>query len=209
MTRSSIARARGHASLPLLAALLAVAPGPLLAQERQVGLRGGAALATVANETGAGTTTFDLQSGLVAGGFLVWPLGGVALQPEVVYTAKGARLTGDATRVRLLLDYIEVPLLVRWPAGRARRLYVAGGPAFALRVRARTRASFSGATEEIDIARDVERYDLGAVAAGGLQMGSFLVDGRYTYGVRDIDRDRTDGVRVRNRTITITAGVAF
>mgnify|MGYP003289963483 CR=1 FL=1 len=44
---------------------------------------------------------------------------------------------------------------------------VVGGPAFGYLLRARTRADFGEATEEIDVADEVERFDFGVVVGAG------------------------------------------
>lgn len=198
-----------HAVLAIL--VFAAGGGAAAAQQRQFGVRGGATLATVSNQSSLGSTTFDVRSGLVAGGFVTAPLRWVDLQPEVLYTSKGALLREGGVDSRLVLDYLELPILARRPIGRigAMRLAVAAGPAFAVRLSARTRTSFGGATEDVDLRDEVERYDVGAVLAGALNVGAVVVDARYTHGFRDIDRDGSDAVAVRNRAVTISAGIRF
>lgn len=169
-------------------------------------------LATVKTDADADGTTFDYHVRGVFGGFVKVPLfSAIELQPEVLYSMKGAKLAEQAIDAALLLDYVEVPVLARvsWPVFDNSRFYVAGGPSFALRVRARTRTEFSGSTEERDISDDVQRFDLGAVVAAGLEFGSFVVDGRYTHGLTDVDRDTSDDVKVTNRAVSLTVGFRF
>jgi hypothetical protein len=193
---------------PALAlACLLLATGTASGQEMRFGLRGGANLSTVRNDTSLGSGGFTMRQGLVAGAFFSWSLGWVNLQPEALYTSKGAALDVQGIDSKLVLDYLEVPVLARWSLGR--RLYVAAGPALAWRLKARSRTKFSGATEEIDLADTVKRYDAGVVGAVGIRFGKIVVDGRYTHGLLDIDSDTGDEVTVRNRAITISAGVAF
>lgn len=205
---------RGRASAPRLliglAAWLAVAAAadPVSAQGLDAGVRGGVNLSTTTSDGADGGLGW--RAGLVAGGFVTWPIaGGLSLQPEGLYSSKGAKLDEEGVDAQLLLDYLEVPVLVRvsLPAFRNRGAYVAAGPAFGLRLRARTRTDFGGAIEEIDIADDVERSDLGLVVAGGFALGRIVVDGRYVHGLADVDRD--EAVEVRNRTVSVTAGIRF
>jgi hypothetical protein len=201
---------RGHAvwaAPALVLATLLFTGGRASAQDTRFGVRGGLNLSTVQNETGSGSESFDRRQGLVAGAFFSLPVGWVTLQPEVLYTSKGAALDVQGIDSKLVLDYLEVPVLARWPLGR--RLYVAAGPALAWRLKAASRTKFSGATEEIDVADTVRRNDVGVVGAIGLRFGVFVVDGRYTHGVLDIDSDTDDEVRVKNRAITISAGISF
>lgn len=176
-------------------------------QEMRFGVRGGTGFSTVQNEPGLAAGGFTQRHGLAAGAFFSWPLGWFDLQPEALYVSKGASLDVQGIHSTLVLDYLEAPVLARWRFGA--RLYVAAGPAVSWRLRAASRTTFSGATEEIDLADSVKRYDAGVVGAVGIRFGRVVVDGRYTHGLMDIDGDTSDEVTVRNRAITISAGVGF
>ena len=47
------------------------------------------------------------------------------------------------------------------------------------------------------------------VAGGGIEVGAVVIDGRYTHGLRDIDKDKSYTVKVTNRTWSLTAGFRF
>jgi hypothetical protein len=179
------------------------------AQGFQVGAKGGVNFATVnfAGETNA----TDGRWSPVAGGFVVLPLfWGIALQTEGLYTVKGARLNGPTVDSSLVLDYLEVPVLARVTVHAfGSKLYFLGGPAPAFRLRARTRTTFSGATEEIDIADDVKRFDVGVAGGAGMEFGSLIVEGRYTFGLIDINEKRADAAAAKNRAVSVTAGWRF
>lgn len=199
--------------LPVLAFLMTLLCGGYAsAQGYSAGVRGGVNLATVNADSEDGSSAFDHHVRGVFGGFVNIPLfSSIELQPEVLYSMKGAKFVEEAIDAALLLDYLEVPVLGRmsWRVFDNSRFYVAGGPSFGLRVRARTRAEFSGSTEERDISDDVERFDFGAVAAAGFEFGSLVVDGRYTHGFSDVDKDTSDGVKVKNRVVSLTVGLRF
>jgi hypothetical protein len=123
---------------------------------------------------------------------------------------KGATLDVLGIGSTVKIDYLEVPILARVRLGSGRRHYhVDGGVAPAVRLRARAATAFSGATEELDIADTVERVDLGVAGGGGVVVGAFSIDGRYTFGVRDIDADKSDSSRTKNRALAVTAGYRF
>jgi hypothetical protein len=158
--------------------------------------------------------TPGLQSrlGIVAGAFITLPLfSKLELQPEVLYSVKGAKLDLDGISDSVVVDYLEVPALVRFSRRGAGKVhyYVAGGPSAGFQLRARTRTKFAGSTEEIDISEQVERFDLGVAFGGGVEIGSIVIDGRYTLGLTDIDKDKTDGIKTTNRVISLTAGFRF
>lgn len=190
------------------AILAGTAPGA--AQGLAFGAKGGVNLATLRFSGDEGPTR-DPLLGAVAGGFVVFPMtAGLGLQVEGLYAMKGVKTTDRGIEASLLLDYLEVPILARFTRrGASRSYYLAGGPALGLRLRARTRADFGGVIEEIDVSDQVEPFDLGIAAGGGIEFGRLVIDGRYTFGVRDIDRDPAEAGSSRNRAITITAGWTF
>ena len=188
-------------------------PSPLFAQFSSVGVKGGVNLAsqkvTNDDEADSGLTTFR---GLVAGVFATLPIASrLELQPEALFVMKGSRFKEGGFTASVQLDYLEVPVLARfsWRGASRNGFYAAGGPYVAFSLRSRTRTTFSGSTEEIDISEDVERLDFGVAAGGGVERGRWVFDGRYTYGLKDVDKDKSDSVKVTNRGVSITAGYRF
>ena len=185
---------------------------PLLAQVPGLGVKGGVNLANqpTTSEDG-GDSGLKSFTGLVAGVFATFPIASwLELQPEALYTMKGARVDEAGVKATSQVDYFEVPVLARF-SRRGGRIgyYAAGGPYTAVRLRAVTRTRFVGATEELDISEQVERIDFGLAIGGGAEMGSLVFDGRYTHGIKDIDKDRTDTVKVTNRVVSVTVGFRF
>lgn len=192
----------------LLAALVLALPLPATAQGLEFSVRGGVSLAELSFEADQGAPDTSPRIGLTAGGAVTVPLADwLQVQVEAFYTQKGTRLDFDGIESSVWLDYVEVPVLARVPVGG--RAYLLGGAAFGARVRARSRTTFGGATEEIDLADDVTGHDVGVVGGGGLEFGRLIVDVRYTLGLVDVDVDQSDSVRIRNRALAITAGVTF
>ncbi len=192
----------------VVAAILLGGTAPALAQGFSMGAKGGVNFADVKFDKSGSTSARWFP---VAGVFVTLPARfGVTLQPEALYSVKGASLDTGGAPTSVLIDYLEVPVLARISmTAFGRRVYVAGGPAFGLRLRARTRSAFTGVTEEIDISDDVKRFDLGVAGGGGVEFGALVVDARYTFGLTDIDADKTDGSTARNRVLSLTAGWRF
>ena len=188
--------------------LLCAAPS---SAQTAVGVRGGVQMATLDTQGEEGGESADWGVRATFGGFLTWRAWAwLELQPEVVYSQKGAKTEEFGIAARALLDYLEVPVLARYTRGAgARRYYVAGGPAIGVLLRARTRADFGGAIEEIDIKEDVETLDWSVIAGGGAEFGSIVVDARYIHGLGDIDADTSDEQRIRNRAVSLTVGFRF
>ena len=181
------------------------------AQGFGVGAKGGV---NVASQQVTGDTdgpSLDSRIGVVAGGFVTLPLASwLDLQAEGLYSQKGARLKFMGIESTLALDYLDVPVLARIRLGGGHsRYYAVGGATMSVLLRARARTKFSGSTEDVDVADQVERFDFGVTAGGGVEIGRLIIDGRYTFGLTDIDKDTTDASHTKNRALSVTAGVRF
>ena len=199
-------------SIATLTVLLAVCSSPAFAQGMRKGVRGGINFTTTKTTGEDQNGAVDWQLRGVFGGFVTWRAASwIELQPEMLYAMKGAKGEEFGIVAKLLLDYIEIPVLARISRGStdARSWYVVGGPSFGYLLRAKTRADFGSSTEEIDVIDEVERFDLGVVAGGGIEFGRLVVDGRYIHGLSDIDKDTTDDVKVTNRAVSVTVGFRF
>ena len=192
----------------LVCGALILCASPSFAQGFGFGVKGGVNIATQDVSDDAGGPSLDPRFGAVGGAFVTLPLlPWVGLQAEGLYAMKGARVAFQGVDASLNLDYAEVPVLVR--VRFAHRYYAAGGPSMAFALRARSRTSFGGVTEEIDVMDQVKRFDFGVAMGGGVEFGRLVVDGRYTLGFTDIDKDKTDASTTKNRAISITAGFRF
>jgi hypothetical protein len=191
----------------VLAIALMLAGGvPALAQV-SYGVKAGVNVANLSFDADTDVSSKG-RIGLLAGVFVTIPIGGwLTVQSEAIYTAKGATLDIADLESTYLVDYLEVPVLLR--VELPRRAYAVAGPSMAYRIRARNRVAFDGSTEEIDLGGDVESFDLGIVAGVGLDIGRWVLDGRYTHGLSDSDADTTDDVRIRNRVVSLAAGFRF
>lgn len=186
--------------LTLILAIATVAPATA---QMSYGVKAGVNYADVSFD---GDVASSGRVGLLAGGFATIPLfGWLAVQPEVIYTVKGTAVDVADIKSDLIVNYVEVPLLAR--ISIRRKIYVAVGPSMAFRVRARSRTAFGGSTEEIDLKEDVESFDLGVVGAAGIDLGRWVFDGRYTHGLSDIDA--SDDAKMRNRVLSVSAGIRF
>jgi hypothetical protein len=180
---------------------------PALAQI-SYGVKAGVNFANLSFDGEEGDVPSNGRVGPLAGAFATMPLRGwLSVQPEAIYTVKGASLDIAEIESDFIVDYLEVPLLARISVPR--NFYVAVGPSLAFRLRARSRTAFGGSTEELDLKDDVEQFDLGVVGAAGIEIGRWVFDGRYTHGLSDTDADTSDDVKIRNRVFSVSAGIKF
>jgi hypothetical protein len=198
----------------MVLALTVLTGGVASAQEQPaaVGVKAGMNFSNLNFDGDGASLNLDQRKGFVGGLFVVWPATGrVALQTEALYSQKGAQMEeGDASG-KIKLDYIDVPVLGRFssPVSGGTSFHVFAGPSFGFRVSAKAESSFGDEEESEDIDDDVERFDLGLVAGAGLEFGRFVIDGRYTWGLSNINKDEADDVKIKNRVFAVMAGIRF
>jgi hypothetical protein len=196
----------------MLAVLLVVCTTSASAQGLGKGVRGGVNFSTTNTTIEGDSSSLDWELRGVFGGFVTWrAFSWIELQPEVLYSMKGAKHEEFDIVSKLLLDYLDVPVLARISrrSATARSWYVVGGPSFGYLLRARTRADFGSAIEEIDIIDDMERFDLAIVGGAGLEFRRILIDGRYSHGLSNIDKLSGNDGKGTNRAVSVTVGYKF
>jgi outer membrane immunogenic protein len=189
-------------ALVLTASLIAWVATASAQDTPAIGVKVGVTITTLSfDDDGPETST---RTGLVAGLFASVPVTArLAIQPEFLYSRKGTKL-GNNAEATLTIDYFEIPVLadVRLTSGPARVSLVLG-PSFG--VRSRARLTVGG--ESVDFADELERVDVGLVAGLAVTSGRFLIDGRYTHGLKGVASDDDD--RATNRALSLTLGWRF
>jgi len=178
-----------------------------------VGVKGGAAFATLRfeNEEEARTSTSDTRPGFIGGLFVVWPADHTfALQTEALFSQKGAKFEGPNFSARTTINYIEAPVLLRISSATSSGVSFHGfsGPSFGFWVSGETKSTVQGQEGIDEIDNDFKRFDLGLVVGAGVEFGRLIVDGRYTWGLLDIDK-QIDESTIRNRSFAFMTGVRF
>ena len=155
--------------------------GTVSAQHINVGIKGGLNLYNINNDNG---TKYDTKAGIHLG-----LLGHIhlakqlALQPELVYSAQGAKYSVGSVETKYKLGYINVPVLVQYMFDNGFRLQA--GPQVGFLVSAK--ADVNG--NSVDIKDDLETVDFAlGLGAGYVNPGSgFGVDARYNLGLSNIN----------------------
>ena len=159
------------------------------------------------------------------GAYMTFDLSGpLSFQPEVLFAARGQRIrdkdaqpittpTGElelppADRV-VLVRYLEFPMLLRVSKTTHENtsVYVIGGLAFAFRRSAVIREVVDAGRHE-DIDDLVNGSNLSYIAGAGLQHRRWLVDARFTRGMRNIASNPTP-VTVKTGAFSVLMGARF
>ncbi|WP_165903575.1 porin family protein [Hymenobacter gummosus] len=174
-----------HPFFPLGAALVLFAPAALAQTPEApprtlLGLKAGSSLTTF---RGAAAEGQRYKAGLHFGVLVNTRISRrVSIQPEVLYSQKGSRLTEGAASSQNRFSYVDVPLLARVHFGC---FYAEAGPQYSLLLSAKSRQG-----EAVQNVTDAFRTsDFGYVGGLGLQLRNGLGLGlRYHGGLRSTVR---------------------
>jgi Outer membrane protein beta-barrel domain len=171
------------------------------------GIKAGVNLASISGFNDEGDSTSQ-RTGLVVGGFLTAGLAPMlALQPEVLFSMQGSKLhfsdSGIATDATAKLDYLQVPVLLRiGNSGKdAASVYGIAGPTFGFLM--------SADQDGEDVKDQLKNTDIGMAVGVGVSLSRLLAEGRYTYGLTDLNKVAEPSGANRNRVISIFIGLAF
>jgi hypothetical protein len=169
------------------------------AADVRFGLKAGANVANVNGNFADSLSDWKSTVGFCGGIFIELNFGQVlTIQPEVLYTVKGA----DTGEGKLKFDYLEIPILlkIRIPTGSIHP-FVFAGPAFGFKLKA--------LIEGVEIS-DMPKSDYSAVMGGGLQLGhSIHIDVRYTMGLQKLAIPDLETIDLKNGVLSATLGLAF
>lgn len=198
----------------MVAAMTVFAASPLLAEGMMFGVKGGLNLSNV---TGEDAGESSMKIGAVGGAFLCYSITEIfAIQPEVLFTMKGAKGDEDGTEVAWKVNYIEIPLLlkVKLPTEGNIKPALFAGPALGLLMSAKA--------EDEDMKDNMKSMDFGIVAGAGIgykmEKGVLFAEARYEVGLGTVydlddatleDWEITEQPDVKNSVISIMVGYGF
>ena len=147
------------------------------------------------------------RKALVVGGFVkINLLNIIALQPEVLYSGKGAEFEVNSNKTTTKITYLEIPLLIRLNTINAGVLKAGliAGPSFAF--------TLSAKSDDTDIKNSIKSNDMGAVVGIGVDLGAGVIsltgDVRYTLGLNSIDDSGAD-LDIKNGVFSVMVGIGF
>lgn len=205
-------------SAALFFAVTSACAAPLAAQE--VAFKGGLAISRF-ESTGAVPYDGSFTS-TSFGGHARFRFGAIAIQPELYMVSRGASTTAGPDEERLRLEYLELPLMLVVPVRVGSfEPYAFGGPMLSLETRCRSIIEQEGLKTNIgcdgtstnESVFDRRSFDYGVSAGAGIShslgSGRILLEGRHTWGLRDIHDGEAEDIEVRNRSFVISVGYAI
>lgn len=133
-----------------------------------------------------------------------------SVQPEILYSAQGAKAEEEGYTSKLNLDYISVPLMAKYYI--ADGLNIQAGPQFSFLTKAEIKGEIDDlGSATLDIKDELESFELGLNFGLGyeLPMGVFF-DARYNIGLTKINKESIVGENdLKNRVFQIGVGYKF
>jgi hypothetical protein len=220
-------------------ALLILVSHLTMAQGIEIGAKGSLNLSNVSKFELANTLLGDTKFLPSGGGaiFVEIPLGeGFSFRPEVGYAKRGTKLKNlnignwvgaggiwgsllnDGIQPRAYLDYIDVPLMVKYKFGQssAGNGYVLGGPTLGFLVDSGVRVNVLGATNiNVPLDYGFNKFEFGGQVGAGYEFPltgktKAFVEATYKQGFTNIIEDRgMFQFRSRNNNLGISAGISI
>ncbi len=130
----------------------------------------------------------------------------IAFQPELLYSMQGGKTTQDGVDVTLKLDYINLPLMMKFYVGEGFSLNA--GPQVGFLASAKVKGEQDGNSAQGDVKELYKGMDFGLNLGMGYETEIGLgFDVRYNLGLSDIpDVDDADG---KNGVFQLTVGYTF
>ncbi len=191
---------------PVLFATLFVFP---LAASAQIliGVRGGPLLSqpTIGKDDVATFASTRAVDGFSLGATIQLPMtGNVALVIEPGYVRKGLKVAFEPAvflnEWTTRLEYIELPFSLKLSfLNESVRPYITAGSAVAYKLTETSTLSGNG-QQSIELPEQFARYDVTLTLGGGfslaiLDLASFFIDGRYSFGLNNIDKTGAAGIK--------------
>jgi|GEM_PF-5309779 hypothetical protein len=162
-------------------------------------------------------TNQSLKAGFIAGIAVNYPLTDrFDIVPEILFTMKGTKAPRDTINYKESLNYIEVPVLLRFnfllseSSSFIPNIYA--GPAFDYNVSATEEATSANYEQITDFKNNVKKFDLSFVLGGGLEIlfakMPLCISARYTFSIISFD-NFSSNLNLRNNVFSIIIGTTF
>jgi hypothetical protein len=166
-----------------------------------IGIKGGVNIYNLYNDNGV---KFDSKLG-----FNLGLLGHIhiaknfAIQPEIQYSAQGAKSTVANVETKLIMNYINVPVLIQYMWDNGFRLQA--GPQVGLLMSAKTKVN----STTVDVKNGYKTADFGVSFGGGYihPATGIGIDARYNLGLSNIIK--SDTFKRTNRGIQVSLFYIF
>jgi len=132
-----------------------------------------------------------------------------SLQPELIYSSQGAKMSDEGFDVSIKLSYINLPIIAKYYLTEG--LSLEAGPQFCLLLSAKVEAEFDGESVAEDIKDELNDFDFGINFGVGYKLENGInFTARYNYGFTNLaDTEDLDDTKINNGVIQLSVGYNF
>ena len=179
------------------------------AQNVQFGAKAGVNFASI---NGDDTEEFDMRTSFHIGAVAEFLFSErFSLQPELIYSSQGAKMSDEGFDFIIKLNYINLPIMAKYYVTEGLSLEV--GPQFGLLLSAKAKSEFDGESEEEDIKDDLNDFDFGINFGAGYKLENGLsFTARYNYGFSNLADSGSEDIgdtNFNNGVIQLSVGFNF
>ncbi|MEO7977724.1 porin family protein [Flavobacterium sp.] len=180
--------------------------GMLHAQENvttEFGIKGGLNMSNLYTDD---ADDENVLFGFNAGAYATLPVSDfVAIQPELLFTTRGSELEYNNVlaqgNVKLKLNYIELPLLVRVNITKNFNIHAGGYASYMVSAKSTGDGDFE--FEDQYDTDDFNKFDAGLAGGIGVDFSPLSVGLRYNYGLTTIVKDGDDSSDLKNSNLSL------
>jgi hypothetical protein len=191
----------------LLLGLIAVVLPSILLAQGEFGVKGGVSFGNISNK-GVLPGGLKTRTGFTGGLYFGYRAAILGIDVEGLYAQRGARSDQSFATAETKLDFIDVPVYLKATVPAAGiQPFVYAGPQISFEVRCRTAAGAECATNSLR-----KKTDYAGVVGAGLRFGGSSgglgIEGRYIYGLRDLELSTvTSSTSYKTRTFEILVSI--
>jgi outer membrane protein with beta-barrel domain len=192
-------------------------PASSAAQGITAGIKGGPNVSNVTFKVPDGSLAVDPDSrtGLTIGGFVAKDFtatAGLVIEGFFSHQSTDFDFTDGGVTVNqeVRVNYVTFPILgrVNLRGSGPATVHVFGGPSFAFKASHSVKQMVNGVEQPGDTEPDITGHDVGLVLGMSVDIKTFVIDGRYTWGFVNLNTDTgSDEPVVKNRTFAILFGL--
>jgi hypothetical protein len=192
----------------VFAAALAISTAAFSQAQFSIGFKAGPNFANIDTKSSPGEN-YSNRTGFHGGAFAQFKFTKIAIQPEILFSQQGSKVTFDQSDIEANYNYFNIPVMIKLYTVAGINLQV--GPQFGFvaggEKKATNRATGITTTED---AKDVLKgSDISAALGVGWDLPFGLtIDGRYNLGLSDVNKNSADD-EIKNQVWQVSLGYKF
>ena len=149
----------------------------------------------------------DMRTNFNAGIFFNVPFSSMfSLQPELLYTGQGVKMSGTNYKSEMAMSYISIPVLVQLNTKVG--FFVETGPSLNVLAKGKETSTNNGVTSELDLKKRIRKAGFSWMGGVGYKMKNYGINARYDYGISNLAKDET-GPEIKSNGIQVSLFWSF